>query len=188
MSGGTPVYGKTHLFGNPHTFKFKHMFNGFGLAGAGSLVQLHDILDFTMTRGGDVFLSRADNDYYPRDGGGADGSCQLRVEAMNAAGSLAFTKGDLLEDCTVQYEGRGTAKNKVLTLSVEQAKITEDVVINGRHGAQPGSTTFAMDAVIKTLEGGIGSGDHQGPYYIPWTASVQNDNTRNDSWSPISVA
>lgn len=188
MSGGTPVHGKTHLFGNPHTFKYKHVNNGFGAAGANSLVQLFDITDATITRGGDIFLARADNDFYPRDGGAADGSCQMRVESLNAAASLAFTKGDLLADISVQYEGRSSAKDKVLTFYMEQGLITEDVVMNGRHGAQPGTLTFGIDAVIRTNIGGIGVGDHEGPYYMPWTAAVETDATRNDNWSPITPA
>jgi hypothetical protein len=172
------VHEKTHLFGNPHTLKLKQVTNGFGGAGENSLETIFDLLSASYNRGGDSFLARADNDFYPRDGGSADGSMNARFEFYNIAAVNTFTKGDALEDVSWQYEGRGSAKAKVLTVLVPFASVQEDITVDARHGGTPGTASLSIEAVLEPS---------QGPYEPVYAIAVENDNTRDASWTPITV-
>lgn len=178
---------KTFLFGNPHTMKFKHAFNGFGLAAENALNQIFDIMEASITRGGEVHLSRADNDIYPRNGGFADGVFGVRVSSKNVSAFNTFTKGDELTDISFQYEGRSEARAYTMTLSLSGGIVDEDISVSGNHGAEPATASLNIQATIPVSSGGLGVGSGNGPYSIPWAINVDNDNMRDDDWTPVSV-
>jgi hypothetical protein len=179
---------KTYLFGNPNTLKLKHMYNGGGAipAEGQALVQVYDITGCDITKGGDVHMSRADNDFYPRNGGMSDASFALRLTTKNMSALNTFTKGDELEDISIMYEGRAEARTKILTLGLSGGIVSEDVAISGQHGAEPGTGTLGIEATIPVNSDGTSTGVN-GPYHIPWEMRIGNDVTRDDTWTPPAI-
>ncbi|OPZ49233.1 MAG: hypothetical protein BWY95_00184 [Bacteroidetes bacterium ADurb.BinA104] len=178
---------KAFLFSNPHTFKCKHMFNGYGAAREQSLKRLFDIIGVDVSKGGDVALLRADNDFYPRDGGSADGSFGLRVSTKNVSAVNAFTKGDMLKDIECQFEGRAEARAHTLTIGVSAGLVIDDVSMSGQHGAESSTAQLGIEAIIPVDAGGTGLGSGVGPYAHPWLMRVVSDNDRDEDWTPVAV-
>lgn len=182
------VASKTFLFGNPHTFLCTHLFNGLGFDGWNTAIQVFDITEAGITKGGDVHLSRADNDFYPRNGGMADAIFQMRVTSKNPSAFNVFTKGDELGDIAVQYEGRASARGYTLQVGLSGGMIDEDISFSGQHGAEPMNASLSVQATIPVHSTGAAYGGTNGPYHIPWMMSVELDGDRDDTWAPEVVA
>lgn len=186
--GSAAIGSKTFLFGNPHTFKANHAFNGFGFAAEGNATyQVFDITEASITKGGEVHLSRADNDVYPRNGGFADAIFGVRISSKNVSAFNTYTKGDELLDIQFQYEGRAQARAYTMGLFLHGGIVDEDVSVSGQHGAEPGTVSLNVQATIPVSSGGLGIGAGFGPYSIPWTINVVADDTRDDTWTPTTT-
>lgn len=181
---------KAYLFGNPNTLKLKHYYTGFGstpVEGQGS-VRVYDITGCDITKGGEVHLSRADNDVYPRNGGMSDAMFGLKITSRNMSAFNSFTKGDELKDINIMYEGRAEARAKILSLYLLNGIVNDDLTVSGQHGSEPGTVSLGIEATIPVDGAGTGLGAGYSPYSIPWAMRVDNDATRDDTWTPPTIA
>jgi hypothetical protein len=181
--------GKSLLFGNPHTMKFKHVANGFGLEmpNMSTSQQVFDITEASINRGGEVHISRCDNDVYGRNGGFADAVFGVKVTSENISAFNLFTKGDEMADIEFQYEGRARAREFTMTMGLSGGIVNDDISVSGQHGATPGNASLGLEATIPVNTNGLGTGAGFGPYSIPWAIQVVSDHERVDAWTPQDV-
>jgi len=188
VNGSTNRNGKAYLFGNPNTLMLIHNFNGFGSVAEAASQRIFDITGADITKGGEVHLSRADNDVYPRNGGFANASFGLKITTKNMTALNTFSKGDELTNISVLYEGRAEARAQVLMLALSGGIVYDDVAISAQHGAEPGTGTLGIEATIPVGSDGMGTLTH-GPYHVPWSLNVLDaDSPRDDTWTPKTVS